>query len=525
MLDDNQRHHYTAKRMLDFAAAATPWHRRLWRLGTVLELAELLEAVSARALGALSEPSVKYLGEGLAKRIQRDPGLGSPAERGQLIKHVNRTMQVGGHDWTALNLLLQDSRPKYLARWANHLRKEEADCEPTARAIVSHVLDEGYSQEATHKWLTYHIKYGTIQITLSDLFDEAQSLINRLPIRFDILVPLTACPPLPNVRPGCWLDSSQTAEWLQYWFPSTPNIRQAGGLLFEVDAKDKYSALRKVNSEVDKLASRFQVGARQRLEFHPALYVIGEAEPMDYVGGPRRVEVHALEQTKEIFRLRLDPQIDAALELLQPLDRGTPAAAIAGSWAALETLLVGPGDTSNRVVAATRMARIVACSYATSEILSLAQAHASLRDDLVSRKLRSIVTDRERAVFFEEAIRSDAIDDFKRLGPQIALLRVRSLVANPSAILPRIVSQLEDAFRRLYRQRNMIVHAGQTASVALDGTLRTVSPLVGAGVDRVVQASALHSIPSVMFAASTEIRLTQAAFSAKCLSDLFSDQP
>ncbi|PZG12252.1 hypothetical protein C1J01_33285 [Nonomuraea aridisoli] len=99
--------------MLGFASAATPWHRRLWRLGTVLELSELLEAVSVRATGALAEPSVKYLGDVPARRIQRDPGMGSPPERGQLIKHVNRTMQVDGHDWFALRLLLQESRPEH----------------------------------------------------------------------------------------------------------------------------------------------------------------------------------------------------------------------------------------------------------------------------------------------------------------------------------------------------------------------------------------------------------------------------
>ncbi|MEW9553709.1 hypothetical protein [Nonomuraea sp. NPDC050783] len=235
MLDDNQCHHDTAKRMLDFAAVATPWHRRLWRLGTVLELSELLEAVSARALGALAESSVKYLGDVLAKRIQRDPGMGSPAERGQLIKHVNRTMQADGHDWVALNMLSQESRPVYLSRWASHLRSAETGCEPTARAIVSHILDEGYSAEATHKWLTYQVKYNKTAMQLSDLCDEAQALLNRPKVRFTVLVPLVACPPLPEDRPASWLSSSQTADWLSSWFPAAPGIRQAGGLVLEID--------------------------------------------------------------------------------------------------------------------------------------------------------------------------------------------------------------------------------------------------------------------------------------------------
>ncbi|MEW9553708.1 hypothetical protein [Nonomuraea sp. NPDC050783] len=164
-----------------------------------------------------------------------------------------------------------------------------------------------------------------------------------------------------------------------------------------------------MNSEVERLTARFQVGARQRLEFQPTLYMLGEPEPLDYLGGPRRVQVHALERTKEIFRLRIDPQLDAALELLQPLDRGTPAAAIAGSWAALEALLVGPGDTANRVVAATRMARIVTCGYVISELLALARVHAGTGDDAVARHLRSIDDDQERAIHFEKAIRSGSV--------------------------------------------------------------------------------------------------------------------
>jgi hypothetical protein len=42
--------------------------------------------------------------------------------------------------------------------------------------------------------------------------------------------------------------------------------------------------------------------------------------------------------------------------------------------------------------------------------------------------------------------------------------------------------------RRLYRQRNIVVHGGITASVAMEATLRTAAPLVGAGLDRIVHA-------------------------------------
>jgi hypothetical protein len=38
----------------------------------------------------------------------------------------------------------------------------------------------------------------------------------------------------------------------------------------------------------------------------------------------------------------------------------------------------------------------------------------------------------------------------------------------------------------LVSARNVVLHGGSTSSIALDATLRTVAPLVGAGLDRIV---------------------------------------
>jgi hypothetical protein len=59
--------------------------------------------------------------------------------------------------------------------------------------------------------------------------------------------------------------------------------------------------------------------------------------------------------------------------------------------------------------------------------------------------------------------------------------------------------------RWLYRQRNLVLHAWITDSVAMNPTLRTVPPLVGAGFDRRIH-DALRTRPSKPLLLATRAR-------------------
>jgi hypothetical protein len=59
----------------------------------------------------------------------------------------------------------------------------------------------------------------------------------------------------------------------------------------------------------------------------------------------------------------------------------------------------------------------------------------------------------------------------------------------------------EGVLRRFYRQRNIVVHGGTTGSVAIEATLRTAPPLVGAGLDRLVHAKLQYGINPLELAA------------------------
>jgi hypothetical protein len=78
---------------------------------------------------------------------------------------------------------------------------------------------------------------------------------------------------------------------------------------------------------------------------------------------------------------------------------------------------------------------------------------------------------------------------FSKDSDRAALERMREILTDPRAVLGRVSGYVDEAIRRLYRQRNLVLHAGRTDSIAMTATLRTIPPLVGAGLDRLVHAA------------------------------------
>jgi len=505
VLVDNDRGQKVHKRLLDYFSYTAPWQRQLWRLGTILEMRELLEANREQRRSVLSAEAVKWLSGSLVSKVKRDVGLGTPAERGRLAGHVARDLPPKSHDAYALELLIERAEGPYLSNWATAMRGNSSlHAEVIARAVSSHMLDRGFSPSALHKWFTYHEKSGDV-MTMADLLENAATLFLRPTVRYGVLVPLLAEVPATHNTGLHWLDPAQTSEWLREWFPAAEAIRQAGGLTWEIDARDLDSVTRIVAEEIQRISTRFRVGARQNLQFANVVYIIGNDGPTKYAQRPRRVEVHALQSTSAIYELRISPELSSVLELLDPLDQGTPAAAIAGSWAAIEALFNGPGDRE-KISASMRMARLVSCSYIRHEFTALANAYAHEHSDALATSIRTASDNIEKARLFEDAIRGGTNAAFGSTRHTMAMERAQRLVANPAEILLNIVGQLDAAFRRLYRQRNIIVHGGDVTSIALPGTLRTVAPLVGAGVDRVVHASATRNASPLELAALAEVR-------------------
>jgi hypothetical protein len=88
-----------------------------------------------------------------------------------------------------------------------------------------------------------------------------------------------------------------------------------------------------------------------------------------------------------------------------------------------------------------------------------------------------------------------------------ATARMKAVLVNPRPKLNDVQTHAADAFRRLYRQRNLVLHGGKTSAVALRASLRTAAPLVGAGIDRVVHARYVDKLRPLELAARAKIGL------------------
>ena len=71
---------------------------------------------------------------------------------------------------------------------------------------------------------------------------------------------------------------------------------------------------------------------------------------------------------------------------------------------------------------------------------------------------------------------------------------MRKQLGEPSKELQTIRESIAETFHRLYRQRNLILHGGRINSVVLKASLRTVSKLAGAGMDRITHGHYVQTL-------------------------------
>jgi hypothetical protein len=217
------------------------------------------------------------------------------------------------------------------------------------------------------------------------------------------------------------------------------------------------------------------------------------------------VEVHALQRENRIYEIGDFNIIDAAMELVAPLDAQPPSAAVAGGWATIEAILTGPGDRE-RVAAADRMASIVACSFARAELTALSY-ELEAQGGTIGDQLKTCTSNRDRCAILVKLIEAGTPPTFPKDSDTAALARVTELLSNASRTLRDVENHVSICFRRLYRHRNMVLHGGKTDALGLRACLRNAAPVVGAGLDRVAHAWFVDRLHPLELAARARLRL------------------
>jgi hypothetical protein len=509
-----------AGRMADFFAVHAPWQRRLWNVSGALALAEIVEASEAVRDRALGQASLDWFRSSLGSRIGKDPGFGDGTQRAAIRDALKGKIAAGGENHRVLQQLEQDVGEHYLERWAVALEVENHGQQPerVARALASHLLDSGVSQDHLHRWLTYLRDHDGNVHDAASIARAGQKLLDSSLKRFRILVVFENGFPPSVSPPEEHLTRDEATNWLEErgLSPLVGELIFRGALLLKVRSRDVESAVEQVADAIDALSARAAVGARHDLRVHAYCFVAGHKDRRYQLRRPRRVDIRALARqdrlSDDLYAAASDP-IFSALQLVAQLDRASPESAVSGGWSAIESLLTAPGDEDGNVMAADRLAALVACAWPRAELTTLAWNRVNAVDDEFSEELRAADTNAVRAEMIAQKISAGDWLQLTDPSDETAVRRMGQLLKKPAEVLRDVEDHAVVALRRFYRQRNLVVHGGRTGAVALRPSLRTVAPLVGAGMDRIVHAHLESRTHPLDLAARARFELARAGSS------------
>lgn len=503
-------------RLLDFFADTSPWPRRLWEVSSVLALQEATEAGDWLRMRVLSQGAVTWYLRALERQLGPDRGLGDTQLRKELTKLLRSGLNSDSRDRRRLSQLMPAIRNDYLTRWA--ISVDSARCpsaERLARAIATYLLDCGHSSGQLHRWArAMSVQSGA---TLADLLSSASRLAEQEDQDFEVLVPFVSVP-----------DHQQLASHLPEWYSPpcasawfvenkiTKPPRHNGAFLYKVTVKDPVAAARAVGNKVRRLEARrsYSRGSKKRLEPVGQVWVAGHQHSLPVLPPERGANVLSLESERTMYSVSQSDRLDEALELAGPLNTGPAASAAAGAWAAIESLLFHPGAQTDidegRAVAADRLAAVVNCSWPRAELTTLSYRHKPAQVDSIVARLRTCPDNLQRSEVIARALSSGTALVLDSPGDVAAAKRMKNVLGSPYAQLNDVRRIIEGVLRRLYRQRNIVVHGGNTAAIALDSALRTAAPLIGAGLDRFVHAQLIDQVEPLDLAARAENSLALA---------------
>ena len=501
-------------RLLDFFAAETLWQRRLWDVGACASLHELVEATEAVANGALTQDSVNWFKATLVETLGPDVGIGTRERRRVLQTALRADLVAGSHEVSVVRQIADSAEDAYLSRWSSALGSKETTAfstERVARAISAHMLSRGFSPTYLHRWWTFHLKYEPGTRSLGDLIDDAHERSTQPLQSFEVITPLQIATRRVREIPE-WLGPRRASEVLSP-HSGKPVAGLAGALRFSVKARDPAAAVDIAADRVDRYVARITLGGRnEHLEpmKHAWVSQAGHGFSRTRLRPKRGLEIPVLHRREEPITASVEPQIDASLELLGPVDLGSPSAAVSGAWAAVETLLTGPGDRG-KVHAADRLASLIVCSFVRAELTELAHTYkANGSDASVRDEIENAETNTKRAGLMANLLYTSPVT-FPDPSDQAGADRMHRILTNPYSGLADVENHVKRVIRRLYRVRNLVLHNAATDSTALAATLRTAVPLLGAGIDRIVRGAVLQECRPLELAARARIVLDTAS--------------
>ena len=496
-------------RLSELTSTHTHWQRRLWQSGTLRLGDELLDSCINPEF---PEPALKDMKADLLAVTRDDRGI---VNRKQLLAAIDKVKAGSadtGHAWLTLRAEVDRARTDYLEQWATVFESDKPiGTQDAARRIGAHLLDHGYHKSSIYTWLAQYARSPRMA-SVAEFLRDGQERLARPEKTYIFCVPVVTTPPFDvtaGAAPG-WFDATETSGWKDAHAPDADTIRNQGSFLLTVDAREINTAVDRARAAVFDLQTKFVLGTRATATPVTICSRMWSREKKQAYGTSdtdRSIEIRAFERHGRISDLTAPPDhIVNALALLQPLRTSPPHIAVMSGWSAIESLLVGPGDTDN--VAADRIAAIIAASALRAEFTDLAWAYARENTDTLATDIAEPqLTNLARAKLFQQrAADTTTPVQFENDRDRLALDRVLPALTDPSGEIGKLRTVLRREFARLYRKRNLIVHAGQTREHTLHAVSERLTPLIGAGIDRIVDAGFTRGTTPIQLAVQIETR-------------------
>ncbi|MFZ1579442.1 MAG: hypothetical protein WAT47_13955 [Nostocoides sp.] len=470
---------------------------------------EVLEYAEGVRVGAMRTEGLTHVTKSSSALVQRDVGLGSDEVRAAICRILDLgAVKAGVVDRSVADSLAQLTRRcenGYIRAWAGAVDRGDVaadQVELTARSLVSHLLDAGFSGDHLHGWLLASRDKG---VSLPDLLAKADEMCRREPTEYEVLVPFTSLPSeLASAAGDRYITWDAMSERLRESRVPDPPVRQgAGALIFRTKAREPKAAIGAVEIELRRLAARVAIGLSSK-SVQPSghVLVLNGARPRWTPVRSRSSEILVSSITRHglllpAARSETDTPLDDAFELLAAVETSTSWASVAAIWAAVEGLLARADEPG--VNAADRMASVVAGGFVRAEMTQLIDVLAASKEPLAEQLgANSQLTQPQKLDLLARNLQGGSMPQVNDPADAAAIGRIEALTADPSVVMTRVRGYYRDSFRRLFNQRNLLLHGGRFDSVALPATMRTVPALVAAGIDRLVHA-AMQNEPSSPF--------------------------
>lgn len=239
-----------------------------------------------------------------------DRGLGEREVRRQLREVLHADLSEHSRHRRRLSQLIELIDDGYIKRWAEATDSEQGvSPERLSRAIMSHLLDLGYSQGFLHRTVR-NLRAGSG--TVGDLLELAHGLASAESRHYEVLVPFAAVPhqEIAQSLPE-WRSGPTARDWLTLNAPGE-TVRQAGAFLYTIKALDPCAAARSAGEMVDRLTARSSYMRRRRSDLQPVgrLRVAGLSEWLPLRSPARGVDVLSLQREGTLYKIHEQP-VDA----------------------------------------------------------------------------------------------------------------------------------------------------------------------------------------------------------------------